>query len=496
MKKAFFLRLFALLLALLTMAAVFTGCVSEKGPEKDTLPPETEGTPESELVHADLPDLTFDGYTYTVLHWYLEGWESRKNMDIYAESVTGDPINDVVYTRNTRLTQKYDFEIDYSTELYNEVISKMRSAVATNDDLYDLVYARLVDVPSVVVEGDCLDFETAFEYVDLDKPYWDQNIRHELSFGGRNYLMASSYNVTDEDATAGMAFNKRILADNGVTDVYALASAGNWTFDTLEDIMQGFESDVNGDGKLVEDEDVFSFLGGSDVATSFFFGGSGRLTVKDNWDYPEYVFSQEDNINVFTRVCDIMYEPNFLNHHAIANTDSIYYRQLFIDGHGLFFWMRMDDARAMRGEESIDFGILPSPKYDESQNDYISMISRHTTGFMSVLSCELNPDIVGFIMEAMAAASHYDLTHAYYDVTLKTKSARDDESQEMLDLIFAHRMVDIGEVMNFGGFATTMQNYMTKNPGKYNIVSAYASDEQKIASAVEEFIGKIEKIGG
>ncbi len=495
MKNKTWIRLSGLFLALLSVAALFVGCVQGEDPAKETTPPSQETEAQSEEVHADLPDLDFDGYLFTVLHWYVSGWESRMNVDIYAESTTGDPINDAVYRRNTRLTEKYDFEIDYSTAAHNEVVNAMRTAVSTNDDLYDLVYARLTDVTGVVTEGDCLDFETAFEYVDLDKPYWDQNMRSELSFAEHSYLMASSYNIIDEDATAALAFNKKIATDNGIPNVYELASNGAWTFDAIEDIMLNFESDVNGDGVLKEQEDVYGFLGGKDVSPSFFFGGGGRLTVKDDLDYPEFVFAEEDNIDVFTRVCDIMYQPNFLDHHAISNTDDAYYRQLFIDGHGLFFWMRMDDARAMRGEESINFGILPIPKYDEDQENYYSMISRHTTGFMSVLICESNPDKVGFIMEAMAAASYYDLTDAYYTVTLKGKSARDDESQEMLDLIFSHRMVDIGDIMDFGGFTSVLLSYPTNNHGKYNIVSSYASVENKIDTDINDFIEAIDKLG-
>ncbi|MCQ2426254.1 MAG: hypothetical protein MJ070_08920 [Lachnospiraceae bacterium] len=495
MKKSIFLRVFCLVLALLAASAVVIGCAEKPAEGTETKgPKETEAETVDPNTVADLPDMNLEGYLYSVLHWYVNGWENRMNIDIYAEAPNADPINDAVYNRNTRLTEKYNFEIDYTTLAHNEVVNAMRQGVNTGDDLYDLVYARLTDVAGVVTEGDCLDFETAFEYVDLDKAYWDQSMRKELSFANHSFLMASSYNIIDEDATAALAFNKTIARDNNIPDVYGLASTGAWTFDALEDIMLGFESDINGDGVLKEADDVFAFLGGKDVSPSFYFGGGGRLTEKDDDDLPEYVFNTEENYDIFTRVCDIMYEPNFLNHHTISNTDDNYYRQLFIDGHGLFFWMRMDDPRIMRGEEAIDFGILPIPKYEEEQDNYYSMVSRHTTGFMSVLICEQNPDIVGFIMEAMAAASYKDLTSAYYDVTLKGKSARDDESQDMLDIIFAHRVLDIGDMLDFGGFTSTLLGYQSENRGKYDISSKYAAAESKIESDIWDFIEKVESL--
>ncbi|MCQ2426689.1 MAG: hypothetical protein MJ070_11200 [Lachnospiraceae bacterium] len=375
-------------------------------------------------------------------------------------------------------------------ELYN----KVRQFVSTGDDVYDVVYVLLAETPSLSTGGCFLDFETSFDYCDYDKPYWDASVRKELSFAEHTYLMASSYNIHDEDATTALAFNKQIAADENIPNVYEIVNAGNWTFDTLHSLMTSFNGDVNGDQKMNHEDDVFGFLGGNDVATTFFFGGEGRLTEKDEYDFPVYVFDTEENFDIYSSVLDIMYDPMFLNHHMIGNENDVYFRQMFIDGHGLFYWMRMDDARAMRGEEAINFGILPIPKYDDLQSDYHSLLSRHTSGLMSVLMCEQNPDTVGFIMEAMAAASYYDLTRAYYDVTLKTKATRDDESQDMLDIIFANRVIDIGDIFNFGGFADTILSYARTNPGKYNIASTFASQKNQIQSAMDKFYEQIEKL--
>ena len=483
-----------LLFAAVLAASLFS-CAEKPVPGTDTLPPSASDTAAPEtLVTADLPDLDLDGYLYSVAHWFLAGWECRRNIDVYAEALNGEPINDAVYHRNSLLTEKYDFEIEYNDVTEGELYNKVRQFVSTGDDVYDVVYVLLAETPNLSTGGCFLDFETSFDYCDYDKPYWDANVRKELSFADHTYLMASSYNVHDEDATTALAFNKQIAADENLPNVYEIVNAGNWTFENLHKLMTSFDGDVNGDQKMNHEDDVFGFLGGNDVTTTFFYGGGGRLTEKDEYDYPVYVFETEENYDIFSSVLDIMYDPMFLNHHMIGNENDVYFRQMFIDGHGLFYWMRMDDARAMRGEEAINFGILPIPKYDETQKNYQSLLSRHTSGLMSVLTCEQNPETVGFIMEAMAAASYYDLTRAYYDVTLKTKATRDDESQDMLDLIFAHRVIDIGDIFNFGGFADTLLSYPRTNPGKYNISSTFESQKSKIESAMDKFYEQIEKL--
>ena len=44
----------------------------------------------------------------------------------------------------------------------------------------------------------------------------------------------------------------------------------------------------------------------------------------------------------------------------------------------------------------------------------------------------------------------YTLTPAYYDITLQGKAVRDEESADMLDIIFASRIFDLGNMYQLG----------------------------------------------
>ncbi len=490
MKKSSIPRILAALLALLTVAMLAVSCAEtpEQPEESGTVPVEqTEG---ETLVTNHLPDMDMDGYEYSIVCWEVNSWGVHYNMDLYSESITGDPINDVVYQRNERLKEKYNFEITYESLESTELTAKIRQLFTANNDVYDLIYVLSNEVSGLVLDGAFLDFETSFEYCDLDQPYWDQDIRKELSFSDHTYQMASSYNISDEDATSSIVFNKTIARDNELENFYELAESGAWTFDAMLDNMTAFDGDENGDGKMKHGTDTFGFIGGDDVAITLFFGGGARLTEKDEYDLPEDVFSSDLTFDVFDGIRDVMYDPSFLNHHTVVLSD-IDTRKLFIDGDGLFYWTRMDDIRAMRGEEGIDFGILPVPKYEEAQDRYICHISKWTNGFMSVLNCEENPDYVGFIMEAMASASYYPLTEAYYEMTLKYKSTRDDESQSMLDIIVNNRTVDIGDIFNFGGFAEIVLRFGNGSTPT-NMASTYAQYQGKIATDIVKFIDKVD----
>ena len=58
------------------------------------------------------------------------------------------------------------------------------------------------------------------------------------------------------------------------------------------------------------------------------------------------------------------------------------------------------------------------------------------------------------ILEDLAAESRYTLQPAYYEINLKGKYARDDESQDMLDIILSNTAHDIGNVYDFGAFSS------------------------------------------
>ena len=180
-------------------------------------------------------------------------------------------------------------------------------------------------------------------------------------------------------------------------------------------------------------------------------------------------------------------DKNFYNHHkgtqALQSTDDNEYRNLFSDGHGLFFWTRMDEVTTLRGMET-DFGILPTPKYEESQENYISFVSQHIMGLMSIPATATDLNRTGIILEALAAESYYTLTPAYYDVALKSKASRDDESAEMLDIIFSNRVYDLGEYFNFGSIFDVL-NSVCQDKSK-----GIASEYEKKASAFTKELDK------
>ena len=92
----------------------------------------------------------------------------------------------------------------------------------------------------------------------------------------------------------------------------------------------------------------------------------------------------------------------------------------------------------------------------------------------------------GILIEALSAESLYTVTPAYYETTLKGKATRDSDSDAMVDLIFANRIYDLGDIYDIGEWpGNVLTNLITTK--KKNVVSSYESYQKKIATAIEKF---------
>ena len=92
-----------------------------------------------------------------------------------------------------------------------------------------------------------------------------------------------------------------------------------------------------------------------------------------------------------------------------------------------------------------EYGVLPQPKYDTDQKDYMSFVNGAASVVIVPKSLGTDRlDFVGHMMEALASSSYYMVTDTLYDKVAKSKNVRDAESAEMVDIIIRNRVFDFG----------------------------------------------------
>ena len=501
-------RITAVLIALLMLVPTLASCSDNTPAEtkETTAQQETAQTAEStdasadesetedERIKPNIPESAdFGGDDITFLHWYNTAWTEtvRQSRDIYAEGITGEAINDAVYNRNVKIEDAYKVKIALQLEQSTDIASMVGQQVTAGDSTYDVVYQLLSAAPALIQKS---YFHNLFNVpnIDLEKPWWDQNSISSLSTMGILPLVSTSINVNDKDATAALAFNKTIAENNQLEDLYTLVREGKWTYDKLTEMAEATYNDSNGDGTMTPD-DVYGFLGGRDVIDSLYHGSGSQFITKNENDEFVFTFGTERDVDVISKGIDIVNSSWYFNHHAWKDQSDILYRQIFETGHGLFFWMRLDDVTNMRAGDA-DFGIIPIPKYEEAQDKYYSLVSQHTTGLMSIpITCagdELS--MVGMVLEALAAESHYTLIPEYIETSLKTKNSRDAESADMLDIILNNRVFDPMNVYSFANFGDAIMDAADAN--NKDMASLIKSKEKLVNKSIEKVLKAISAV--
>jgi hypothetical protein len=221
----------------------------------------------------------------------------------------------------------------------------------------------------------------------------------------------------------------------------------------------------------------------------------GRIARKDENDLPILTLGEEKSFDAISKACDLMYAPSAFNVHKEleGKFDAIYQvtEKMFTENRSLFYWILLHDIEQFRNMDS-EFGILPIPLYSSEQDSYQCTVNQYHGHALCVPSSVQNTERAGIILEALSAKSMYTVQPAYYDVSLKRKFTRDEQSGEMLDIIFATRVYDIGAIYNFGGYSWDII-YMTMSQ-KRDIVSLYEKGAAKAQKNIDILVKAIKEM--
>jgi len=452
---------------------------------------DASGSAEEAKILPDLPEADYDGYVFTFLSHEEnnDDWFSPAPREVMSEAETGDPINDAVYKRNMTLKERYNIEFDLVA--HSDERSQLSKAVKSGDDVYDAIIIYNNNVPGTIT-AELLTNIANLPYIDLDKPWWDPAV-NSMSIDNKNYLLAGDLLILDNEATNALLFNKDLMADLGMDLPYSLVNEGKWTMDKLEEYVKNGSFDLNGDGVMKPNDDRWGFVVFNDTLHALLVSGGGALAVKDENDLPYMDFTNSRNLTIIEKAMDIMFSKNdVLNIQSDikdAGTNSVNwftaYHGSFEENRALFMWVRMRVVEKFRGMDA-NFGIIPLPKYDEAQDKYYSLVNPYTGVMLGVPKTAGNLERTSVILEALSAESKYTLQPAYYDVVLQRKFARDEESSEMLDIIFGSRVYDIGGVYGFGNVFIDFIGLCGKS--NRDVISYYEKNIGKMEKAIDKAV--------
>ena len=432
--------------------------------------------PKADANDPDVADINFQGYVFTILttddalHNY-----PLHTRDVYAAEETGDPMNDATYRRNREAEEKFNITIKMAAEPEpGGPYDALQKAVNAGDDIYDLFLAyEMGGSGPAAANGFLLNWKKV-PCVDFSKPYWSSEVAEQLSVGDKMFLALSDISVSSNEYLYAVFFNKQVHKEYGVENLYETVKNKKWTIDKAAEVSKGMTADLNGDGRMGE-EDMWGIIMNYG-AQGLFYSCGNMVMRKDakNIPYIDYVTDRStasfDKAFGLCRSDYTIYDANW--------TREDRYFKIFAESRALLMFKYLTAPQILRGMET-DFGILPYPKLDDAQENYYSFMDGHTL-LMGVPKTASDLDRTGAVIEETSYLSYLYLVPAYYDVSLKTKYSRDNESGEMLDIIYGGRIFDFGYVYDNWIISYTFQTQIDAN-------------SREFVSVVEKNIGKAQQ---
>ncbi len=486
-------KILCALLALLTIATCFVACgggadkndessqsttsdTSNSGGSINGTVTESNGGQEgdSDVVYADLLDDAVDmgGREFYILQrWFGYG---KPTIDFQGEVIWEDSEDGTMTNINKAKKEVLDaVQKEYNCTIAGEMSTDTAGNIRTmlNEDIlggtaeYDFCFESYYYYYAFVEDGLLVDLNDLG--IDFKQPWWDQNAVEDLSICGELYYALGDINTYDNDGTFVLLFNKDLYEKNGgdVQALYDMALNDEWTFEEFKNIVTGFGSDANADG--VRDEfDVYGLLTETSNLYNHFLSSGSKIVDKNANDEPVFDLASgtgysalTDAVTLYLNTNDVLV-GNLDNYVTKYEGEDVYEKTVtnaFKEGRGLFYMTSLIHLPYFRDMKD-DFGFLPIPKYNATDDRYYHNMGAHTTSVLFVPTGANSKgekgEQLGIILDALGAYSKDYLTPEYYEKQLKRGDAQDPDSAAVLDVVFGSRVFDLGQV--FGAkWATT-----------------------------------------
>ncbi len=491
--------LFLLPILLLLQTACGTATVEPSRP--DTVSG-TDLSQDTKPLFYNLPEQQYDAdITFLVEGDYMDTYAS---VEILPQERSYDGLNQAIKNRNNLVEERFGIRIrEIRTESSGDMLSKLRTNAVAGMSEYDVIMPYMGDAAKVAQEGLLYDLCT-LPYIHLTEAYYDQGSVKDLSINGKNYFITGDLSLLTYDVTHVLVFNKDVIAERHLENPYELVQSGEWTIDKLHEMARGITADTDGEVGM-SCNDTYGFLVNKNFISSMFIGAGQRFSVKNGSDEPELAVYSAASTSVFDKIFQLVNDQqasglidkqggSFATSAAAAGktvweaaTDAI------TDKRVLFRAVSLNSILTL-GEQDCNFGILPTPKYMVEQDQYYCRVSTLYATCIAIPVNARDAEMSSVIADAMMQASTDTVKDAYIEVIMKDRKIRDDESEEMLDLIFASRVYDFGSVYNWGGAyewdAGSLTGFMNEVAfsGTNTFVSSWQTIESSVQTAMEATI--------
>ena len=489
-------RILVLILALVMVATVFASCGGSSS--------DVEATNSGNTVTRDpkLPAIPEDLDISGDFNILVSGNMERNDYEAAEDAAT--TVEVAIFRRNEAIRQAYGVNVT------NEDITKFGSSSGSGAGFqkiyneymagtsnYDAAMIGTYDVATLAYNGLLWDLGS-LKYIDLTKDYWDQKANEDLAIAGKMFYTTGDISIVDNIYTHALLFNKDLINDYGLDNPYDLVNNNEWTLEKLGSLVKQVGEDVDQNG-MYNEKDKYGLLTWNDPMLAVLASSGEKIaSVNENGEI-ELTFYNERVVNLYDKFEDIVFDQahafnyQFDNQTGKGSSQNVWDTNrdtIFNENRALFYFNALSVVERHRDSE-VDFGILPYPKLDASQESYGHNVSAYHTSFLCVPLMAQNPTRSSAVLELLAHYGKEYLTPAYYEKTLYGQYVRDEESTEMLDIIFATRVFDVGIYYDIGTYRTQLTSLFTTRNSISSIYETHRTTAESKIEALNESFSKL-----
>ena len=483
-------RAVSVMLSLLVCAVGGSACLLSCGGSSDGGSTTNENSTEA-VTTADTEAVTESLYTYPEVDYGGSAFRFLNAEDIYSmraqidrEGLTGESLDDVMYERCREVERRVNVVLEETCRgVDTELIAEAYKILMAGEDAYDAIYVPTRDMGRLTAENALYNLYD-FEELHLDSPWWIQTYNDAIALGDSLYGAAGYSQLMVMDSLWCLYFNEDMMTNLDLDKPYDLVRQGTWTIDRFAEYMKA-AANLNGDSDFLYREGGSCIWVVSMCDLSQFLYGFGAAILRNQDGVLTPAYNEPLFINGFEKLITEMSVPSgyvFPKNDAASDDTPGSYINIFEVERAMFVPAELSKTARLR-DKDFSFGVVPFPKYDETQERYYAIPFYGTPVYTIPVTVKdaVRSAVIG---DVMTYISYEKVLPVFREDTLEQKGLRNEDSIEMLDLIIRSSTPNLLFVHNIGSELQTAVNAALKK-GETSIASAIAKYEPKMQKAID-----------
>ena len=444
----------------LSSVALLASCADSK--ETTTVPPTVNTDPENHYMRKIPEDLNFHNLTdeekiLTVV--YTEGGNGTfTRRSLKADELDEADVDVATMTRDTLMKERFGLELDIisSGDNIQSMVNYVKTSLEAGNHDYDILAGYQYYSIQLAADGYLLNLNNLADptvnadYIDLDASYWGKAFNENMSYKGAYYWITGDLALRYIGGMYCTFVNASIYNEklSSYGSIYTIAKEGKWTVDLLTEMASKCYEDTGDTVGKPDAADEFGFgWEQSDTVDGLALGMGAQFTFRDPATGDISVtFNNQRTFDLSAKIKALANTSNFS--YKFTDSDSTVVMPAFASGTVAFTVNKLFQAETYLADMEDDYYIIPVPKFNEEQANYITGVHDGCTIFGIPYDSEKVAQ-AAVALEFLCATSSETVTPLYFEGALKGRYTRDPEAASMIDLI--HNSVTTDFAVAWGG---------------------------------------------